>query len=305
VNQQQPAINLNVAKRDYKYYIFDWDDNILHMPTRIHMEKRQPDGTWAPHPVSTSVFSVIRNDSANYRPPGGEWPRAFDEFQDTPDPRGSRFLADTEQAIRRVLDGEETPGPSFTTFRRTLTEGRLFAIVTARGHASETLRRGVELFIDLVLTPRERAEMMANLRGYRAVFDRVTQFGSDEEELGRYLSLNRSHAVTSPDFDHRMLAGTTGPITPETRKQVAIRDFIEHIVRVLQRTPTGEHWAPVSVGFSDDDPANVKAVGDFIREELARRFPNIKFVLYDTSDPSLEKGRKITIAGQMDLGLKP
>jgi len=126
-----------------------------------------------------------------------------------------------------------------------------------------------------------------------------------ESDFFRYLSLNRYHAVTSPDFDHRMLAGTTGPITPETRKQVAIRDFIEHIVRVLQRTPTGEHWAPVSVGFSDDDPANVKAVGDFIREELARRFPNIKFVLYDTSDPSLEKGRKITIAGQMDLGLKP
>ena len=31
--------NLGVAARDFKYYIFDWDDNILHMPTRIHMEK--------------------------------------------------------------------------------------------------------------------------------------------------------------------------------------------------------------------------------------------------------------------------
>ena len=30
--------NLGVAARDFKYYIFDWDDNILHMPTRIHME---------------------------------------------------------------------------------------------------------------------------------------------------------------------------------------------------------------------------------------------------------------------------
>ena len=23
-----------------KYYMFDWDDNILHMPTRIHLERR-------------------------------------------------------------------------------------------------------------------------------------------------------------------------------------------------------------------------------------------------------------------------
>ena len=46
-------VNVDVAKRDFKYYIFDWDDNILHMPTRIHLEKRQPDGTWRhPDPVS-------------------------------------------------------------------------------------------------------------------------------------------------------------------------------------------------------------------------------------------------------------
>ena len=303
VNSQQPAVNEHVASRDYKYYIFDWDDNILHMPTRIHLEKRLPDGSWVPQAVSTSVFSVIRGDSANYRPPAGDWERAFAEFQDTPDPRGSRFLADTEQAIRRVLDGAEPPGPSFTTFRRTLTEGRLFAIVTARGHASETLRRGVRRFIDLVLSPQERTAMMANLRGYRAVFDQATRFGSDAEELERYLSLNRYHAVTSPDFHRRLLAGAPGPVPPETRKQVAIRDFIEHIVRVLQRTPAGARWAPVSVGFSDDDPANVEAVGNYLRDELARRFPDIKFVLYDTSDPALEKGRKITVAGQLDLGL--
>ena len=303
VNQQQPAVNLQVATRDYKYYIFDWDDNILHMPTRIHLEMRQPDGSWAPHAVSTSVFSVIRGDTERYRPPQGRWDLAFAEFQDAPDPRGNRFLDDTEQAIRRVLDGAEPPGPSFTTFRRTLAEGRLFAIVTARGHASETLRRGVRIFIDLVLAPEEKAGMMASLRGYRAVFDQAVSFGSDAEELDRYLSLNRYHAVTSPDFRRRLLAAARGPVTPEASKQVAIRDFIEHIVHVLRRTPEGQRWAPVSVGFSDDDPANVKAVENFIRGELARHFPGIKFVLYDTSDPTLEKGRKITVAGQLDLGL--
>ena len=35
-----PYINEEVSNRDLKYYIFDWDDNILHMPTRIKMEHR-------------------------------------------------------------------------------------------------------------------------------------------------------------------------------------------------------------------------------------------------------------------------
>jgi hypothetical protein len=296
-------VNERVADRDYKYYIFDWDDNILHMPTRIHLEQRQADGSWRPHAVSTSVFSVIRGDTDRYRPPQGCWELAFAEFQDEPDPRGNRFLADTEQALRRVLDGAEAPGPSFSTFRQTLVEGRLFAIVTARGHASATLRHGVQRFIDLVLNPSERATMMANLRGYRAVFDNVSVFGTDAEELDRYLSLNRYHAVTSPDFQAHLLKGGGHPVPAEMRKQVAIRDFLEHIIRVLQRTPAGKRWNPISVGFSDDDPANVLAVENYIRAELSRLFPGVKFVLYDTSDPALDRGRKITVAGQLDLGL--
>jgi hypothetical protein len=33
------------------YYAFDWDDNILVMPTKIHMEKRVGD-RWIPTTVS-------------------------------------------------------------------------------------------------------------------------------------------------------------------------------------------------------------------------------------------------------------
>jgi hypothetical protein len=194
------SVNVRVADRDLKYYIFDWDDNILHMPTRIHLEKRQPDGTWAPHLVSTSIFSLIRHDAQHYRPPHGNWSEAFVEFQDCAGTSESQFLRDAREAILRILNGMELPPPSFQTFRQTLVEGRLFAIVTARGHASATLRTGVRLFVDLVLTPDERNRMMANLHGYRACFDQVNEFGTDEEELTYYLSLNHYYAVTSPGF---------------------------------------------------------------------------------------------------------
>ena len=41
-----PYVNEEVEFRDFKYYIFDWDDNILHMPTKIKMEHLEDDGKW-------------------------------------------------------------------------------------------------------------------------------------------------------------------------------------------------------------------------------------------------------------------
>ena len=38
------------------YYAFDWDDNILNMPTKIHME-HLVDGQWISTKVSTAEFA--------------------------------------------------------------------------------------------------------------------------------------------------------------------------------------------------------------------------------------------------------
>ncbi len=295
-------VNYRVAERDFKYYIFDWDDNILHMPTRIHLEKRMPDNTWAPHSVSTAAFAVVRNDKDNYRPPGGDWDKAFSDFQDYANESESRFLRDAREALEKVLSGATSPGPSFDTLRETLAEGRLFAIVTARGHEPESLKKAVRLFIDMALTPGEKEEMLANLRGYRACFDRLTDFGTDEEELEYYLSLNRYHAVTNPSFKKR-LAGVAAGDAAETAKQFAVRDFVEHVIKTVSRSGDGVWRTPVSVGFSDDDPGNVTAVEQFVKDELAREFPGVKFCVYDTSDPGLNNGRKVVVCGQLDLAL--
>ena len=285
--------NMEVARRDFKYYIFDWDDNILKMPTKIHLERKAPDGSWEPVAVSTSVFAVVRKKSG-YRPPAdGGWEAAYRDFRD--DAGGAElFLRETAAAIEKVKRGEEAPGPSFETLRRTLREGRIFAIVTARGHEPETVRRAVRLFIDTVLTDEERAEMMMNLHGYRAWLDRRTEFGTDEEELDYYLSMCHFNAVTNPVYRKRV-AKSSGDGSAENAKKFAIRDFVEHVTHILQRTG-GIFLHPVSVGFSDDDPRNVEAVGDFIRKELSRSFPDVKFVMYDTGDPTLTNGRKIVVS---------
>ena len=300
-------VNYDVATRDFKFYIFDWDDNILHMPTKIHLEQQDSAGDWHPVEVSTSVFALVRTDPRYRMPPGGR-AEAFREFQDVVDGSGDlSFIRDTRAALARVKAGEK-PGPSFETLRKTLREGRIFAIVTARGHEPETLREAVKIFIDEVLTPDERTAMMRSLRGYRWWLDKMTDFGTDEEELDYYLSMCRYHAVTNPGFFEQLKSDddfggrykmASGSERPELAKEFAIRDFVEHVFHVLKRT--GGLGRSVSVGFSDDDAGNVRAVSNYIKEELVKRFQGFKFVVYDTSDPSLDRGRKVTVAGQLAL----
>lgn len=293
-----PRVNREVADLPFKYYIFDWDNNILHMPTRIHLEKRRADGTWEPIAVSTSFYAVVRNDRENYRPPEGDWEQAFREFRDFDHEPESKFLTHTREALEPIIEKKQEGGPSFRQFRRALVEGRLFAIVTARGHRAETLRKGVEYFIQQVLTDGEREEMIANLRGYRAAYESDEYDWSDEEVLNAYLDLNRYHAVTSPDFRERMGRTEPGADIQEEAKQFAIMDFMRHVFRIMRDSGVDK---PISVGFSDDDPRNVRAVVEYIEEELHREFPQVKFVVYDTSEPDVPDGRKIVVAGQLEF----
>ncbi len=311
-----PFVNEEVANRDFKYYIFDWDDNILHMPTKIRMEHLDDDGEWRPVEISTSTFALIRADTKHYRPPSdGGWAAAFVNFEDAQSSAGSdedknnRFIQDTLDALEKVDHGEK-PGPSYTALKKTLREGRLFAIVTARGHSPKTIERAVRVFIKYALTEDERTEMMSNLRGYRRWIDGVGdgEFGTDAEELDYYLSMCRYSAVTYSGFKARMandpiykekLATATTAARPELAKEFAIRDFVEHVFHMLRRS--NQLKRSVSIGFSDDDVGNVKTVSSYIKAELSKRFEGIKFVVYDTSDRTLAKGRKVCVSGQLNL----
>ena len=308
VKKRIPYVNEEVSSRDFKYYIFDWDDNILHMPTKIQMEHLDDDGVWRPVEVSTATFALVRADEAHYRPPSnGGWQAAFLNFQD--EPGRNTFIEDTIAALERVEHGEK-PGPSYTALKKTLREGRLFAIVTARGHSTETIEKAVRIFIRYALSEVEREEMMSNLRGYRQWIDGVGdgEFGTDAEELDYYLGMCRYSAVTNEAFKRRLaddpiysekLAVATTAARPELAKEFAIQDFVEHVFHMLRRA--GRLDRAVSIGFSDDDVGNVKTVSSFIRAELSKRYEGIKFVVYDTSDRTLPRGRKVCVSGQLNL----
>jgi hypothetical protein len=152
-----------------------------------------------------------------------------------------------------------------------------------------------------VLTPEERATMLSNLRGYVVSYEGATlnETMSDEQIINYYLSFNKYHAVTSPQFEQLVEGQVPNYNTSEARKQFAIRDFLDHLFTIIERIGVRK---PISVGFSDDDPANIRAVEEYIRDELVRRFPAVRFVVYDTSDATLTDGRKVVVAGQLEFG---
>jgi hypothetical protein len=249
-----------------QYCIFDWDDNVVHMPTRIWMESVS-DG--APVPLSTAEYAVRRNDPELRHAEG-----AFREFRDE---TGS-FSAQLKEAML----GEKWQAPAFGAFKECLLRGRLFAIVTARGHGALVMRNAVGSFVEAILTPGERDTMLQSLRAFNSNSGREVTTDLVED----YLSQCHFVGVSSPEF--QALSGTT---STEEGKKYAVRRFVKAIVETVDDVfvRKGKTIATISFGMSDDDRKNVEVTDALMRDELSPLYANVKFVVYDTGGGKVRK----------------
>lgn len=263
------------GKKYLLYYAFDWDDNILNMTTVIHME-HLVDGEWIPEDVSTSRFAEVRGDKDNWRILGGDPELAFSEFRDN-GPRGEvAFLEDVKESISNGKFG-----PAWDDFKECLSKGSLFAIITARGHESGAMRRGVEWIIDNVLSEEEIYSMYNNLLKFAYLF-------RDENEYPRILKGQPSKdRLVSLYLDNCDFVGVSAPsrggspANPEKAKEDALLEFKNKI-----NTFSEKIGFDAKVGFSDDDLGNVKHIEDLIDNLHNEQFPRIKeMVVKGTKDP--------------------
>ena len=295
-----------------RYFAFDWDDNILHMPTKIHMEQKT-DGGWSPIDVSTEEFAKVRKDD-NYQLPSADkgdmqesMKLAFSEFRDN-GPRGdSAFLEDSISALN-----ESKLAPAWNDFLKCLSEGAIFSIITARGHEPSTIKKAVEYVIDnyLAVTPSTNPgrtladEMYQNLRKFKFYFDSLS--GGEEKELKgppssnpliqEYLSHCDFFGVSSQDFAQRFGEGSA--YNPEESKKKAIDyciqkclNWAELIEEKLKRPVV------VKFGMSDDDPKNSAHIMDYFNEKSGlSRFLNLYFFYTgkdtEVGEKSLKSGEK-------------
>jgi hypothetical protein len=241
-------------------YSFDWDDNILHMPTMIHMEKKDGD-EWSKVRISTSEYAELK-DSPEYRYPDNDIKNAFIEFNDD-----KQFIENVKESLRT-----EDFAPSFDDFKVALINAKPISIITARPQSPETLKKGVSLIIDTHFTDDERDEMIENIQ------DNYDFSGDEDEMIKKYIESNYYYPVS---FKNRY-------VDVKKEKVNALDDFVSKVVKAFEKMDKDE-YNKMSVGFSDDDTDNIEHMVKKVKEEISKRYPDIEFYIYDTSERGKNK----------------
>jgi len=285
-------INESTGGLELHYSAFDWDDNLLHMPTTILMDQKVGD-KWLPVEVSTSEFATVRNDKENYRLRDNNPDLAFSGFRDT-GPRGQKaFLEDVKKAVNEKLFA-----PSWDAFTQALSEGAIFAIITARGHEPETIREGVEYVINNVMTEEQQFLMYSQCLKNAYLFSRQDVDSFDRLPKGEitktpliklYLDSCDYYGVSSDSFKKDFGEGSAS--NPEHAKELALDRFVKKCNDFGSKVGAKS----VSIGFSDDDPKNVEHVQKFFKEKsaLANELGHeMKLNVYKTTDRTIKGGQR-------------
>mgnify|MGYP003348206588 CR=1 FL=1 len=124
-------------QHNFKYYAFDWDDNIAEMPTQIILLDKNDQEV----PMGTADF-------AEYRSKVGKEPFEYNgkiikDFANQPF-RNFRVAGDG-QFLKDIMYAE--PAPAWDDFVECINSASIFAIITARGHKPSTLKRAIYKYI--------------------------------------------------------------------------------------------------------------------------------------------------------------
>lgn len=231
---------------DLKYYAFDWDDNIVIMPTQIILK----DSEGKEIGMSTEDFAKYRNklgkEEFEYKGKNivGLADNAFRNFRVNGD---KKFLVDAMLA---------KPGPSWRDFMECINNGSIFAIVTARGHNPNTIKDAIYNYIISNFNGINKQELIKNLKKFRKFTDE--EILSDNKLIKCYLDLCRFYPVSF---------GKESEVNPEKEKIKALEQFssyIKEIAGLIHKKAyiknNIKNFFNPTIGFSDDDVKNVKAV---------------------------------------------
>ena len=252
------------GRPDTKYYAFDWDDNLLFMPTSIILLSDKDDEV----PMSTEDFAEHRQqigkEPFNYKGTAivDFAPNPFRNFRSEGD---KRFVLDSLLA---------QPGPSWNDFVECINGGSIFAIITARGHNPKTLREAVYNLIMSNHLGINSKTLSGNLKRYRNLGSDVNVEGKTittltKNELNEYLNLCRFEPVTFGDGDAS---------NPEEGKIKAMRNFIGYCKEMAQEIGekaffkndiVNNEIEPI-IGFSDDDERNIEKMKGFLEKEYEK-----------------------------------
>ena len=238
---------------DLKYYAFDWDDNIVTMPTQIILLSEDDE-----------EVGMSTEDFADYRALIGKKPFEYKNktiigYADNP---YRNFKVEGDKAF--IIDSMVASlGPSWDDFVECINGGSIFAIITARGHTPSVLREAIYNFIVTDHNGISKDTLIENLKKYRNMTGDETKDG--QIMINEYLDLCKYYPVTY---------GEGSASNPEEGKIKALREFISYVKEMSERlgkqaffkNDVKNNFVPM-IGFSDDDPGNVEKIKAFLDKE--------------------------------------
>ena len=244
----------DVGTPDMKYYAFDWDDNIMMMPTKIILKDE-----------NDIEVGMSTEDFAEYRSEIGVKPFNY---------KGSTIVGYADEPFRNFRTGGDKqfkidamkgkPGPAWSDFVEAINNGSIFSIITARGHNPETIKDAIYNLIVSDHMGINKDLLIKNLRKFRDLSNMEDK--SDVELIKDYMDMNKYYPVS--------FGTDAGAANPEELKVQAMKEFISYVKgqakelgkKLYVKDDVRNNFVP-SIGFSDDDLKNVEVMKKHFEDE--------------------------------------
>ena len=234
-------------KKGVSFYFFDFDDNIMVLPTHLLIKNTI---TKEIKEITSAEFALINPNLGK----AGSWADwscysdTFIYFNDIPPDKLGKgdkqyFVRDIEKAISaNTIDWQ---GPSWNLFQGACKIKAPVSIVTARGHSADTIKEGIKVLFDKGL--------ISNLPNYHTIFP----------------VSNKDKRLELGDKDFTM----TIPALKKLAIIKSVNDGINAKGKKLQHR----------FGMSDDDPENVRLIITAMRD-CKNTYPDNRFFVINTHD---------------------
>lgn len=239
---------LNKTNLVMKYYSFDWDDNIVHMPTKIILLDDEG------NEVGMSTY-----DFGQYREMIGKVNFEYENKTIV------GFAKDSFRFFRKENDNlflenilSATPAPAFEDFKEAINNGSVFSIITARAHTPSIIREGIKLYIYSNFNGISKDKLIKSLKEYRIIFN--SNILTDDELIDNYLDLCKYYPINFFPQDH---------LNTEDAKVIFFNEYYKFCKKIFKhfrkkinskrkligKDKISNHFM---IGISDDDPINNK-----------------------------------------------
>ncbi len=237
-----------------KNYIFDFDNNLIHMPTKVKVNYK-----WNPIKIATHEYAEISKwDSL--KDPYKIRQDTFDNFKDD-----KKFQKDLIEAIK-----SKSLWPSYQDFKEAILNISSICIITARWNSRKAIKNWLFRIILNTFSEKELNQLHKKLKEVYRIkdFARV---------LSYYLSGQFVYPVTSQDWEKQFPKHLEKTVAQ--RKLISFKEYIENIF-------TGNE---INIWFSDDDHENLLPILNYIQYiQKDKNHDKINFYLYNTKREKIE-----------------